>query len=143
MNQIRATGAQNGINPPILMVGTHLDAKCCTPEFVDEKLAELSSHYPKRRFNGLDGIYTVSCKKGTGVKELKQRLVDLAGFMPIITPVTWMRLKDRIMSLDTQYITWAAWRDMALDFGLLPSRSSATLAFCSTTTISNRASRIW
>jgi len=118
MNQIRATGAQNGINPPILMVGTHLDAKCCTPEFVDEKLAELSSHYPKRRFNGLDGIYTVSCKKGTGVKELKQRLVDLAGFMPIITPVTWMRLKDRIMSLDTQYITWAAWRDMALDFGL-------------------------
>jgi hypothetical protein len=117
MNQIRAIGSSTSLSP-VIMVGTHQDAKECTPTYVEDTVMELSIRYPKRRFNGLEGICTVSCKKGTGVKELKQRLVDLASSMPIIVPITWLRLKEHIEHLELPYIPWSMWRALALDCGV-------------------------
>jgi hypothetical protein len=91
---VRSTGI---IPCPIVLVGTHLDDPQCTPSHVQDMQDRVKRF--KMTFTNIKDVIFVSCTSGLGIKELRQRLTELASNQKIMTtlvPQTYLVL-DRIV----------------------------------------------
>jgi hypothetical protein len=99
---LQSIHAHAGGTVPIILVGTHVDDKVCTPEYVEsvsEKVAKLVDmlSFP------LDIKYhvVVSTAKGTGIKELKKHLIEIAlglPYMPEEIPKSYLIMEEKIQA---------------------------------------------
>jgi small GTP-binding protein len=77
---VRSTGI---IPCPIVLVGTHLDDPQCTPSHVQDMQDRVKRF--KKTFTNIKDVIFVSCTSGIGIKELRQRLTELASNQKIMT----------------------------------------------------------
>lgn len=112
---VRATG---GVIPcPVVLVGTHLDDPALTPELLQDAKDKCKRF--KERFTNIKDVAYVSCLNGDGIKELRQRLVDIAMQQKILTnlvPQSYLSLDKLInqMKLDNRpVLKWAEYSSLA------------------------------
>ena len=87
----------NGESSVIIMVGTHADQ--CKEEEVSAISEKLLQAFPKRLFPAFQNIIIpVSCKNGTGIKQLKETLLQLADHPSLCSIVSesWVMLYELI-----------------------------------------------
>ncbi|KAL6057314.1 Myotubularin-like phosphatase domain [Balamuthia mandrillaris] len=60
---------------PVLVVGTHRDAKKCTKEYVKEMFGALAGSY-QDKYPGIKGYFAVSCRTKKGFKKLREALLS-------------------------------------------------------------------
>ena len=111
----------NSTSSPIVIVGTHLDDKKCTPEFVDEKINSLNQKFPKYRHLGFQSIVPVSCKSGQGMKKLIDTLYELIENEPFpILPDSWVYFYEYLNSYKKKldYVNWNVYMGWARRCGV-------------------------
>eukprot|EP01102_Stenamoeba_stenopodia_P010656 TRINITY_DN3237_c0_g1_i5.p1 TRINITY_DN3237_c0_g1~~TRINITY_DN3237_c0_g1_i5.p1 ORF type:complete len:1193 (+),score=204.69 TRINITY_DN3237_c0_g1_i5:671-4249(+) len=99
---LQSIHAHTGGCVPVVLVGTHVDDKICTNEYVEtvsERVAKLidSLTFP------IDIKYhiVVSTAKGTGIKDLKKKLVEVAlelPYMPEEIPKSYLIMEEKIQN---------------------------------------------
>jgi serine/threonine protein kinase/GTPase SAR1 family protein len=112
---IRTTG---GVIPcPVVLVGTHLDDPLLTPELQQDARDKCKRF--KERYTNIKDICYVSCVAGDGIKELRQRLLEIAMQQKILTnlvPQSYLTLDKVInqMKVDNRpVLKWAEYMALA------------------------------
>ncbi len=88
----RARGA------PVILVGTHLDAKKCTKKYLDHLYANLLQKF-SGQFKNIRFFFALSCATGKGVEDLRKKIVEIAVSMiekegPI--PQPYLTLEEKV-----------------------------------------------
>ena len=120
MNQIQVMN--NSPLSPILIVGTHLDDKKCTPEYVEERLKFIQNKYKKHRFVGFVGTFPVSCKSGTGIKAVIDAIASTLQDEPLpVLPESWVHFYEFLKSYKQKldYVQWSFFAGLARRCGIL------------------------
>ena len=109
---------------PMILIGTHIDDKACTQEYINNYVELLQSTIKPQRFKNnagnmsVKGIYTVSCKKRIGIKDLIEDVTELVQgvkFIGQLFPKTWIKLEDTLtsMSLSVPLLKWEEFKRVA------------------------------
>eukprot|EP01094_Clydonella_sp_ATCC50884_P021946 TRINITY_DN493_c0_g3_i1.p1 TRINITY_DN493_c0_g3~~TRINITY_DN493_c0_g3_i1.p1 ORF type:complete len:2040 (-),score=911.87 TRINITY_DN493_c0_g3_i1:136-6255(-) len=106
-------------NAPIIIVGTHLDDKVCTPEYVESLMETIETKYMKR-FPNIQTVLPVSCSNKKGIKDLMLWLQAVVVDQPAMgekIPLKYLELEKlcssqgRILTPPTR--TWEGFEAMA------------------------------
>ena len=111
----------NSPQSPIIIVGTHLDDKQCTPEYVEEKIRSLNNRFPKYRHLGFHSIIPVSCKSGQGIKKLMDTLYAMIENEPFpLLPESWVHFYEYLNSYRKKldHVSWAVYTSWARRCGV-------------------------
>lgn len=112
------------------LIGTHADADCCTPEYIEEALQTVKSLFRKSTFSALEHVVAVSCKTGSGIQTLRNMLLDQSERKPITIPTSWVVLHDHLCDAryeaQRQWILWPEFCTIATNCGYV---SPSTLQF--------------
>jgi hypothetical protein len=102
---------------PILLVGTHLDDKRCTNEYVQNYIQDIKRRYMKRFRDSLgvpsiQEVIAVSCRgKRIGVKTVMDRVAHIAHKFRLVGqlfPTSWLRLEAHLRATHTRkpFMKW-------------------------------------
>lgn len=111
---------------PIILVGTHVDDKECTHEYLTKYMDDLLSTVKPERFKSklgvksVKGIYTVSSRKRIGIRELMDGITDVVVKAKLVGqrfPATWLRLEATLSALreggETPFLKWGEFERVA------------------------------
>eukprot|EP01103_Thecamoeba_quadrilineata_P016060 TRINITY_DN5267_c0_g2_i1.p1 TRINITY_DN5267_c0_g2~~TRINITY_DN5267_c0_g2_i1.p1 ORF type:complete len:1706 (+),score=349.49 TRINITY_DN5267_c0_g2_i1:81-5198(+) len=125
LNTIQARG-----NGPVLLVGTHLDDKRCTPAYVSSMIQRIHEKF-KRRFVNLKGVVALSCASGKGMDDLREWLCTIALEEEQQVPASY-RVLARIADLERsnrQIIEWSIFEKWCQSLGVPFVEMNAAAAF--------------
>jgi len=102
---------------PILLVGTHLDDKRCTNEYVQNFIQDIKRRYMKRFRDNLgvpsiQEVIAVSCKgKRIGIKTVMDRVAQIARKFRLVGqlfPASWLRLESQLRAMSSRkpFMKW-------------------------------------
>lgn len=116
----------------VYLIGTHADADCCTPEYVEEALQTVKSLFRKSTFSALECVLAVSCKTGSGIQALRNKLLDHIERKPITIPTSWVVLHDHLCDAryeaQRQWILWPEFSSIATNCGIRSSSEIRNVA---------------
>lgn len=114
----RARGA------PVILVGTHLDAKKCTKKYLDHLYANLLQKF-SGQFKNIRFFFALSCATGKGVEDLRKKLIEVAQSMiekEGLIPQSYLTLEEKIRAiamLEPQpVVSWEMFERLALSSGV-------------------------
>jgi internalin A len=87
----------------------------------------LQGRYPQIR-----GFVKTDCRDGTGLAELRAAIQDAVGRMPEVRmtfPSDWFAVKERLESMDDEYIGYDAFRRLCAEEGVADDSDRDTLSF--------------
>lgn len=121
---------------PVLIVGTHLDDKSCTPLYLETVFNILKKKY-SARFDNIVGYFAVSTKNLKGIEDLKVAVNKTAlqcPYMPEDIPKPYLRLETEIYNLRSNpskepAIHFSEFKDLALQCGLEEENISAAATY--------------
>ena len=105
---------------PILLVGTHVDDKACTEEYVDEYIDRLMKTIKPERYknaagkNSVKGIHALSSKKRIGIRELMEDITNIiikSKFVGKLYPNSWLKLEQTLCNLKFTGAPFLSWKD--------------------------------
>ena len=111
---------------PMFLIGTHVDDKACTDEYVDEFISRLIRTIKPDRFRNklgiqsIKGIHALSCKKRTGIRELMEdisEVIQKARFIGQLFPSSWLKLEQTLATLrntTTPILNWKEFSRIAI-----------------------------
>ena len=133
MNQIKSLNKEE--KSPVVIIGTHADDPRCSREMLDYTVACLKERFPRYKFRGMVDIIPVSCKSGSGVKQLIDTIVSTSqsGIMPIL-PESWINfnefLKSQLQGRDKKdYVNWSTYAGWSKRCGVPPDTLRACTDF--------------
>ena len=135
MNQIKSLNREE--RSPVLIIGTHSDDKRFTGDQVDQIIAVVKARYPKYKFRGFIDIISVSCKSGSGIKQLIDSIISTATSIMIPKiPESWINfneyLKTQLQSKDKKdYVNWSTFSGWARRCGVHPDTLRDCTSFLS------------
>ena len=116
MRQIRNL-TNNSAKAPVFLVGTHRDNSKCTEEYLECIKKNFARSFARSRFRGMQGVFMVSSKNGTGISELKEKIYSVVNgpnFQPFVPP-SWVRLHDliQIYKVSNDVVEWKDYANWA------------------------------
>ena len=111
---------------PMFLIGTHVDDKACTDDYVDEFISRLIAVIKPDRFRNklgvqsIKGIHALSCKKRTGIRELIEdisEVIQKARFVGQLFPSSWLKLEHTLGTLrdsTTRILNWKEFERIAV-----------------------------
>eukprot|EP01125_Pyxidicula_operculata_P014786 TRINITY_DN496_c3_g1_i1.p1 TRINITY_DN496_c3_g1~~TRINITY_DN496_c3_g1_i1.p1 ORF type:complete len:2368 (-),score=568.15 TRINITY_DN496_c3_g1_i1:56-7159(-) len=117
---------RNLVPPPVIMVGTHLDDKRCTPQHVNNVATQCKKL--KASFSNILGIVFVSCPAQQGIKELKHMLNNVAMKQKMLTtlvPQSYI-VMDRMLNQERskkKMLTWDEYKELAVKVHVTNSKN--------------------
>jgi internalin A len=98
---------------------------------IDEHPAfEVNRRFLKSKYKGIIDFFRVSCATGVGVSDITGRLVHELESLPMLEtlwPGGWFRVKQKLESLDTAYVSLDQYRTICIEEGVVDDKSQNTL----------------
>lgn len=110
-----------GGDSPIIVVLNKIDEN---PSF------NLNERFLKKKYEGIKGIYRISCAEDIGIKALSESLVrELAQVKMIKTTwaKSWFAVKNHLENLEGHYISYEQYRKLCLQCGISIQSNQSTL----------------
>jgi hypothetical protein len=88
----------NDAGAPVILVGTHLDAKKCTKKYLDHLYANLLQKF-SGQFKNIRFFFALSCATGKGVEDLRKKLIEVAQSMiekEGLIPQAYLTLEEKV-----------------------------------------------
>ena len=95
-----------GGDSPVLVVLNKIDEN---PGF------DVNRRFLKKKYNGIEGFYPVSCKKNKGIKNLKENLEKALDDVEIIKttwPKNWFRVKTQLENIKENFISYEEYQEI-------------------------------
>ena len=131
---------------PIILVGTHLDDKEATAEYVESYIDTLIRTLKPERFKSslgvqsIKGIYMVGSKKRIGINELVDGITDIAiknQFVGRHFPSSWLKLESTVTTLrlnkSKPFMKWDEFERVAVGCNLEPEAVKDVVKFLHST----------
>lgn len=103
----------------VAMVGTHLNDPICTQEYLDTQIASIEENWLKK-YPNIRTVCLIDAKKGTGIIDLKQSLVQIALTLPQFgktMPPSTVKLEEALSKeakqRDPPIMTWQDYQTLA------------------------------
>lgn len=118
--------------PKIIVAGTHADL--CGAAQITATISKLQERYCQEMFPDITSIHVLSCKKGTGIGDLKEKLESVSRSLIKLQTVTstWTSFLyelERRKRDNVKFLSWEAYETTARKFGVPESQVEAATRF--------------